>query len=213
MLLSSVGSSSSPQPSPLSRLLLADDAFSLESRPLDVFLQMWVLEVPGDDTNASPAVAVAGFWAYAQAFCPPSPLHLASKRVSVPRARVSPCQPRRGLRQTLRAGPGDWGGGGLLEQHEILLSELALSNPLEMPAVVENNADKLDESFYNCGPPLPVPPSPRNLRREGTPSPRCSRTRNAAENSVRISNPTRRVTPTPLCEPSCSPGASHHAGE
>lgn len=66
----------------------------------------------------------------------------------------------------MRSGAGDWGAtkaGVLLEQHEILLSELALSNPLEMPAVVEANAERLDESFYNCDPPTP-PLSPRHAQ-------------------------------------------------
>jgi hypothetical protein len=93
----------------------------------------------------------------AHAFCPlivripgsrtsdPSPAQLPLRVAHQARPRVA-----------VRAGAGDWGaakGGGLLEQHEILLSELALSNPLEMPAVVEANADRLDESFYNCAPP------------------------------------------------------------
>ena len=93
----------------------------------------------------------------AHAFCPLI-VRIPDSRTSAPSTAkpqlrvVRQARPRVGV----RAGAGDWGaakGGGLLEQHEILLSELALSNPLEMPAVVEANADRLDESFYNCAPP------------------------------------------------------------
>lgn len=35
-------------------------------------------------------------------------------------------------------------------QYEILLAELAFSNPLEFPHVVESNLELMDETFYNC---------------------------------------------------------------
>ena len=35
-------------------------------------------------------------------------------------------------------------------RYEILLAELAFSNPMEFPQIVEANMELLDETFYNC---------------------------------------------------------------
>ena len=43
--------------------------------------------------------------------------------------------------------------GGAAAECEIFLAELAFSNPMELPKIVEKNLNKLDDKFYTCSRP------------------------------------------------------------
>lgn len=62
---------------------------------------------------------------------------------------------RPGAKKTNAAGA----AGGAAAESEIFLAELAFSNPMDLPKIVERNLNKLDDKFYVCARP-PPPPQP-----------------------------------------------------
>jgi hypothetical protein len=46
--------------------------------------------------------------------------------------------------------------GAAANDNEIFLAELAFSNPMELPKIVERNLNKLDDKFYICARPRPA---------------------------------------------------------
>lgn len=152
-----------PAPAPpalffVSCLVLAPSLFKASLR------ECWFTEPGGFFPLGPVMMAFACTWAGGAVARSPHPIagtagrayHRPVRRAAAARARALPVQMVSGVPgggaldvTPTGAGGGDSGPVEPASNHEVLLAELAFSDPDKLPGIIERNVDSLDETFYN----------------------------------------------------------------